>query len=55
MRKVNYTVDPTRVGNRNDYERLAIEVTTNGTIDPTDALTRAALGTPLYLALRGRR
>lgn len=42
VRKVNYTVDPTRVGNRNDYERLAIEVTTNGTIDPTDAITRAA-------------
>jgi len=42
VRKVNYTVDPTRVGNRNDYERLAIEVTTNGTIDPNDALTRAA-------------
>jgi DNA-directed RNA polymerase subunit alpha len=42
VRKVNYTVDPTRVGNRNDYERLAIEVTTNGTVDPLSAVTRAA-------------
>lgn len=42
VRKVNYTVDPTRVGNRNDYERLALEITTNGTIDPLAALTRAA-------------
>lgn len=42
VRKVNYTVDPTRVGNRNDYERLAIEVVTNGTIEPLVAVTRAA-------------
>lgn len=42
VRKVNYTVDPTRVGNRNDYERLSIEVTTNGTVDPLSAVTRAA-------------
>ncbi|MFM7321087.1 MAG: DNA-directed RNA polymerase subunit alpha [Armatimonadota bacterium] len=42
VRKVNYTVDPTRVGNRNDYERLAIEVVTNGTIEPLAAVTRAA-------------
>ncbi|MBC8142479.1 MAG: DNA-directed RNA polymerase subunit alpha [Armatimonadetes bacterium] len=42
VRKVNYTVDPTRVGNRTDYERLTIEVTTNGTIEPARAVSRAA-------------
>jgi DNA-directed RNA polymerase subunit alpha len=42
VRKVSYQVDPTRVGNRTDYERLAIEITTNGTISPSDALSQAA-------------
>ena len=42
VRKVNYTVDPTRVGNRNDYERLTLELTTNGTIGPSAALSQAA-------------
>ena len=42
VRKVNYTVDPTRVGNRTDYERLLIEITTNGTIMPAEALSEAA-------------
>lgn len=42
VRKVNYTVDPTRVGNRTDYERLVIEITTNGTILPAEALSQAA-------------
>jgi len=42
VRKVNYTVDPTRVGNRNDYERLTVEITTNGTIGPSAALSQAA-------------
>lgn len=42
VRKVNFTVDPTRVGNRNDYERLVIEITTNGTIAPAEALSEAA-------------
>jgi DNA-directed RNA polymerase subunit alpha len=42
VRKVNYTVDPTRVGNRTDYERLVIEITTNGTLAPSEALSQAA-------------
>ena len=42
VRKVNYEVDPTRVGNRTDYERLAIEITTNGTVTPSEALGMAA-------------
>lgn len=42
VRKVNYTVDLTRVGNRNDYERLVIEIVTNGTVAPGEALSEAA-------------
>jgi DNA-directed RNA polymerase subunit alpha len=42
VRRVNYQVDPTRVGNRSDYERLVIEITTNGTVTPSDALGQAA-------------
>ena len=42
VRKVNYTVDPTRVGNRNDYERLTLEITTNGAIEPGTAISQAA-------------
>lgn len=42
VRKVNYQIDPTRVGNRTDFERLAIEITTNGTITPSEAISEAA-------------
>ncbi len=39
---VNYTVDQTRVGRRTDYDRLNLEVTTDGTIMPMDAVNQAA-------------
>lgn len=42
VRKVSYTVDPTRVGHKTDYDRLVIEIITNGTIMPSDALSEAA-------------
>jgi len=42
IRKVSYTVDPTRVGNRTDYERLVLDVFTNGTIQPSEAVSQAA-------------
>jgi DNA-directed RNA polymerase subunit alpha len=42
IRKVNYQIDPTRVGNRTDYERLVIDITTNGSIAPSEALAQAA-------------
>jgi len=42
VRKVNYIVEPTRVGHKTDYDRLIIEITTNGTIMPSDALSDAA-------------
>lgn len=40
--KVNYTVENTRVGNITDYDKLVLEVTTNGTISAKDAVSFAA-------------
>ncbi|MCA0359871.1 MAG: DNA-directed RNA polymerase subunit alpha [Armatimonadetes bacterium] len=42
VKKVNYTVEATRVGQRIDYERLVLEVWTNGALPPNDAVTQAA-------------
>ena len=42
IQNVKYAVQPTRVGQRIDYERLQIEVETDGSITPEDALTEAA-------------
>ena len=42
VRKVSYTVEPTRVGHKTDYDRLVMEVWTNGTIRPSDAISDAA-------------
>ena len=40
--KVNYTSEHTRVGALTDYDKLTLEIVTNGTIDPGDALSQAA-------------
>jgi len=40
--KVNYLVENTRVGQRTDYDRLTMEVSTNGVVTPEDALGYAA-------------
>jgi DNA-directed RNA polymerase subunit alpha len=42
IRKVNFTVTNARVGQRTDYDRLALEIWTDGSISPRDALTYAA-------------
>lgn len=42
VRKVSYTVEPTRVGHKTNYDRLVLEVTTNGTVMPSDAVSEAA-------------
>lgn len=42
VRKVSYTVDPTRVGHKTNFDRLVLEVTTNGTVMPSDAVSFAA-------------
>ncbi len=40
--KVNFLVEPTLVGDRTDYDRLILEVWTNGGIDPREAVHLAA-------------
>ncbi len=40
--KVKYSVENTRVGQRTDYDKLLLEVWTDGTITPDDALAEAA-------------
>ncbi len=40
--KVKYSIEPCRVGQRNDYDKLVLEVWTDGTITPDDALSEAA-------------
>ena len=42
IRKVNFSVDDTRVGQSVDYDRLTLEIETNGSITPDDALATAA-------------
>jgi len=42
VRKVNFALEATRVGSRSDYERLILEIETNGTIRPGEALSDAA-------------
>jgi DNA-directed RNA polymerase subunit alpha len=42
VRKVNFYVENTRVGQRTDYDKLIIEIWTNGAIAPKDALLYAS-------------
>jgi DNA-directed RNA polymerase subunit alpha len=42
VRKVKYAVENTRVGQRTDYDKLMLEIWTDGTITPDDALAEAA-------------
>jgi len=41
--KVHYDVEPARVGQKTDYDRLILEITTDGTLEPARALHRAAV------------
>jgi DNA-directed RNA polymerase subunit alpha len=50
IRKVNFTVEPTHVGQETSYERLHLEVWTDGTILPADATSQAASILALQLA-----
>ena len=43
VRRVNYKVAPARVGRATDYERLALEIWTNGTQPPVETMSQAAL------------
>jgi DNA-directed RNA polymerase subunit alpha len=42
VRKVNFATEPTRVGNKTNYERLVLEIWTNGTMTANEALSKAA-------------
>ncbi|MGA3120433.1 MAG: DNA-directed RNA polymerase subunit alpha [Polyangiaceae bacterium] len=42
VRKVNYTVTNARVGQQTDYDKLTLEVWTNGSVRPQDAVAYAA-------------
>ncbi len=41
--KVHYDVEPARVGQKTDYDRLILEITTDGTLEPSKALHKAAI------------
>jgi len=42
VRKVNYSVENTRVGQMTNYDKLTLELETDGTISPEEALSRSA-------------
>jgi DNA-directed RNA polymerase subunit alpha len=42
VRRVNYTVTPARVGRQTDYDKLSLEIWTDGTFEPADVLAFAA-------------
>jgi DNA-directed RNA polymerase subunit alpha len=51
IRRVNYTVEDTRVGQRTDYDRLTLEIWTNKTIRPDEAASISAKILSEHLAL----
>lgn len=51
VRKVNYTVENTRVGQNTEFDKLTMEVWTNGTIRPDEAQSLAARIMTEHLAL----
>jgi DNA-directed RNA polymerase subunit alpha len=42
VKRVAYSVEPARVGQRTDYDKLTLEIETDGSIDPQGALREAA-------------
>ncbi len=42
VKKVKYSIENTRVGDRSDYDKLILEVWTDGTVSPVDAVGEAA-------------
>lgn len=51
VRRVGFRVEPTRVGDMTELDRLMLDVATNGTIDPADAISEAAKILDRYLIL----
>ena len=42
VRRVSYDVEAARVGQRTDYDKLRLDITTDGSIDPREAVAQAA-------------
>jgi len=42
VRRVSYDVEAARVGQRTDYDKLRIDITTDGSIDPRESIGQAA-------------
>jgi DNA-directed RNA polymerase subunit alpha len=42
VRRVAYAVESARVGQRTDYDKLTLDITTDGSVDPKDALAQAS-------------
>ncbi len=42
IKNVNFNIEPTRVGNIADYEKLTVEIETDGTINPEEAIENSA-------------
>lgn len=42
IKNVKYDVENVRIGDKNDYEKLTLQITTDGSLTPEDALTQAA-------------
>jgi DNA-directed RNA polymerase subunit alpha len=51
VKRVAYTVDQARVGQRTDYDRLSLDIETDGSLDPHAALREAAEILIKYLAI----
>jgi DNA-directed RNA polymerase subunit alpha len=50
IRRVNFTIEHTRVGQMTNYERLLLDLSTDGSISPQDALTQAGAMLMQYFA-----
>ncbi|MBK8020326.1 MAG: DNA-directed RNA polymerase subunit alpha [Chloroflexi bacterium] len=53
VRRVNYSVAPARVGQRTNYDKLTIEIWTDGTIRPDESLNEAARILMKHLSVMG--
>ncbi len=50
VKRVSYSIDPTRVGRQTNLDRLTLKVWTNGTISPRAALDQAAMNLASYFS-----
>src|SRR5699024_12026658 len=51
IERVNYQVEKTRVGQKNDYDKLTLDVWTNGSITSSEAISLSAKILTEHLAL----